>query len=77
MSGWLLDGNADVNARGGEYGSMLQAASACSHKAVVWLLLEWDVDVNAQGAEELQYGSVLYVASAGWSRGSHLAEKKA
>ena len=53
MSGWLLDGNADVNARGGEYGSMLQAASARSHEAVVWLLLEWDVDVNAQGAEEL------------------------
>ena len=66
MSGWLLDGNADVNARGGEYGSMLQAALACGHKAVIQLLLEKDVDVNAQGAEE-SYGFVLYVASAGWS----------
>ena len=66
MSGWLLDGNADINAHGGEYGSALQVVSARSHEAVIWLLLEKDADVNAQEAEE-SYGSALYVALAGWS----------
>ena len=60
--GWLLDGNADVNAHGGVYGSALCAASAAGHEAIVRLLLEKDADVNAQGG---QYGNALYVASAG------------
>ena len=76
MSGWLLDGNADVNAHGGEYGSTLQAVSAHGHEAVIQLLLEKDTDINVQGVEE-SYGSALYVVSAGWSRGSCLADKKA
>jgi ankyrin repeat protein len=47
---------ADVNAKGGEYGNALQAASARGHKAIVKLLL----DVNTQGGE---YGSALQAAS--------------
>ena len=55
-----------MNACGEEYSSTLQVVSARGHEAVVWLLLEKDADVNAQGAEE-SYSSVLYVALAGWS----------
>ena len=40
----------------------LQAASAGGHVAVVWLLLEKDVDVDMQGGE---CGSVLQAALAG------------
>ena len=61
ISGWLLDGSMDVNAQGGEYGSMLQVASAGGHEAVVQLLLEKNTDVNAQGRF---YGSALQAASA-------------
>ena len=41
---------------------MVQVASAGGHEAVVWLLLEKNVDINAQGGED---GSTLQVALAG------------
>lgn len=37
----------DVNALGGKYGNILQAASKGGHKTVVRLLLEKGVNVNA------------------------------
>ena len=40
------DGDGQRNVQGGVYFSAFQAALDGSHKAVVWLLLEKDVDVN-------------------------------
>jgi ankyrin repeat protein len=45
----LLDGGADVNAQGGEYGNALQAASAGGHEKAVRMLLDAGAEVNAQG----------------------------
>ena len=45
----LLEKGADVNAKGGRYGSALQAASDSGHEAVVRLLLQKGADVNAHG----------------------------
>ena len=58
----LLDKDADINAQGGHFGSVLEAASAGGHKAVVRLLLDKDTDVNAQGGP---FSSALQVASDG------------
>ena len=52
----------DVNAQGGNFGSMLEAVSAGGHEAVIQLLLDKDVDINAQGGP---FGSALQVASDG------------
>jgi ankyrin repeat protein len=45
----LLGGGVEVNAKGGFFGSALQAASACGYKDVVQLLLDAGAEVNAQG----------------------------
>lgn len=57
----LLDVGADVNGKGGRYGSALQAASAEGHNEVVRMLLDKRADVNARGG---RYGTALYIASA-------------
>jgi ankyrin repeat protein len=58
----LLSPWADVNAQGGDYGNVLQAASARGHNKVVELLLSKGADVNAQ---EGYYGNALKAASSG------------
>ena len=55
----LLQEGADVNARGGEYGNALYAASARGYVDIVKLLLEAGADINAQGG---LYGSAFQVA---------------
>lgn len=55
----LLESGADVNASGGQYGSMLQAVSYWSDDSIVRLLLESGADVNAQGG---LYGTTLNAA---------------
>ncbi|KAH0425280.1 serine carboxypeptidase, partial [Aureobasidium melanogenum] len=45
----LLQKGAEVNARGGNYGTALQAASTQGHDKIVHMLLEHGADVNAQG----------------------------
>ena len=44
----LIDKGADVNARGGWYGTSLRAASLQGHEAVVRILLEKGANVNAK-----------------------------
>jgi hypothetical protein len=56
----LFDGGADVNARGGDYGNALQAASVGGHDQVVEQLLAKGADVNTQGG---YYGNALQAAS--------------
>ncbi|KAL1991972.1 hypothetical protein VTN49DRAFT_4004 [Thermomyces lanuginosus] len=56
----LLERGVDVNARGGHFGSALQAASYWANKDMVELLLDRGADVNAQGGE---YGNALQAAS--------------
>jgi preprotein translocase subunit YajC len=58
----LLEKGAEVNARGGEYGNALQAASLERHDNIVQSLLEKEkgAEVNAQGGG---YGNVFQVAS--------------
>ena len=48
-----------MNAKGGDYGNALQAASNDGHKEIVQLLLERGADVNAQGG---YYGDALQAA---------------
>ncbi|KAG9699739.1 serine carboxypeptidase, partial [Aureobasidium melanogenum] len=60
----LLQKGAEVNARGGNYGTALQAASTQGHDKIVQMLLEHDADVNAQGG---YYDTALQAASA-WGR---------
>jgi ankyrin repeat protein len=50
-----------VNAQGGKYGNVLQAASANGREAVVALLLQNGAIVNVQGE---YYGNALQSASA-------------
>jgi ankyrin repeat protein len=45
----LLDKGADVNARGGVFGNVLQAAVARGCTTIVELLLERGADVDARG----------------------------
>ena len=56
----LISKGADVNARGGELGNALQAASGGGHPEIVTLLLDKGADVNTQGG---QYGNALQAAS--------------
>jgi hypothetical protein len=49
----LLDAGAKVNAQGGYFGNVLQAASGCSHEKVVHMLL----DAGAEGDESGDRGS--------------------
>ncbi|CAG8263195.1 unnamed protein product [Penicillium salamii] len=56
----LIGKGADVNARGGEYGNALQAASLEGHQEIVKLLLDKGADINAQGGF---YGNALQAAS--------------
>jgi ankyrin repeat protein len=58
----LVDRGADINAQGGRYGNVLQAASAGGHDKIIQLLLDREADVDAQN--EL-FGTALQVASAG------------
>jgi ankyrin repeat protein len=52
----LLETGADVNTRGGYYGTAVQAAAVGPHETVVRLLLETGADVNAQGG---RFGNAL------------------
>ena len=61
----LLNKDADVNTKEGDYGNALQAASQEGHSAIVKLLLSKGADVNARG----DYGNALQAAS----QGGHLA----
>lgn len=59
----LLDRGADINAKGGKYGTALQAAAYAAYRGnteIVRLLLERSADVNAQGRE---YGTALQAAA--------------
>ncbi|KAJ4474100.1 ankyrin repeat-containing domain protein [Lentinula edodes] len=51
---YLLKRGADINANGGEYGNALQTAAFWGNKAIVQLLLENGVNVNAQSGYPLQ-----------------------
>ncbi len=62
LAGALINGGADVNARGGEFDSALKAASYRGHLEVVQQLLEKGADVHAHAGD---YGSALQVASGG------------
>ncbi|KAH8825522.1 ankyrin repeat-containing domain protein [Flagelloscypha sp. PMI_526] len=56
----LIENGADVNMRGGRYGSALQAAASRGDLNVVRFLVEKGADVNMQGGE---YGSALQAAA--------------
>ena len=58
----ILEAGADVNMRGGRYGSALQAASVGGYDKVVELLLSEGANVNARGG---LYGSAVQAASVG------------
>ncbi|KAH6978413.1 hypothetical protein EDB82DRAFT_546596 [Fusarium venenatum] len=58
--GNLITEGANVNAKGGNYGNALQAASYEGHREVIQLLLDKGADVNAQGGK---YGNALQAAS--------------
>jgi ankyrin repeat protein len=45
---FLVDRGAEVNAQGGYYGNVLQAASRDGHEAVVRFLVDRGAEVNAQ-----------------------------
>ena len=55
----LMDG-ADIDGRGGAYGSALQAASQGGHRDVVQLLVEKGADIGAAGG---RWGTALIAAS--------------
>jgi ankyrin repeat protein len=55
----LLDGGADVNAQGGEYGNALQAASANGHVNILKILLGKGADINARSG---RHGTALHAA---------------
>jgi ankyrin repeat protein len=55
----LLDGGADANAQGGEYGNALQAASANGHINILKMLLSNGADINARNG---RYGTALNAA---------------
>jgi ankyrin repeat protein len=52
----LLKEEADVNAQGGDQGSVLRAAFV-RHDGIIKLLLEKGADVSAGGVKAHQYGS--------------------
>ena len=45
----LLDHGADINAQGGKYSTMLQAAVYRGREDIVQLFLDHRADINAQG----------------------------
>ena len=47
IADWLLTEGAEPNAQGGNYGNALYTASYNSHEAIVQLLLDQGVEVNA------------------------------
>lgn len=51
---------ADVNAKGGDYSSAIQATTWGGHTETARLLVDSDADVNAQGG---YYGSALQAAA--------------
>ena len=55
----LVEKNMDVNAKGGMYGNVLQAASVAGHKDIVQFLVGHGTAVNAQGGH---YGNALQAA---------------
>ena len=57
----LLDAGADINTRGGEYSSALEAASYPGSSKTMRILLDNGADVNAQGCV---YGNALQAACA-------------
>jgi ankyrin repeat protein len=57
----LIVNNANVNAKGGIYGSPLQIASSGGHENIVQLLIDNGADVNAEGGT---YNSPIQAASA-------------
>ncbi|KAJ7274627.1 ankyrin repeat-containing domain protein [Mycena rebaudengoi] len=57
----LLQKGAHVNAKGGKYGSALQAASKAGHMEIACILLENGADVHALGGK---YGTALSAAFA-------------
>jgi hypothetical protein len=58
----ILTAEADVNAKGGRYGTALQAAAVGGHKEVVQMLVKAEADINAEGG---MYGTALYGAAVG------------
>jgi hypothetical protein len=62
FTGTLIKGEADINAKGGAYGSGLHAPSKKGHLKVVRLLLDNGADANAEGRI---HGTALQAASAG------------
>ncbi|KAL5344963.1 hypothetical protein ACLOAV_009916 [Pseudogymnoascus australis] len=58
----LVEEGANVNAKGGDFGNALQAASARGHDKIIEVLLSKGADVNAQGGE---YSNALQAASHG------------
>jgi ankyrin repeat protein len=56
----LLGAGADINARGGDYGSALQAAIYRGHSETMQILLDAHTDINAQGGH---YGNALQAAA--------------
>lgn len=55
----LLDAGADVNAKGGEYGNALQAASIGQSSEIMQMLFDAGADINAKGG---RYRSSLLAA---------------
>jgi hypothetical protein len=55
----LLDGGADINAQGGEYGNALDAASANGHITTLKMLVHNGADVNARSG---RHGTALHAA---------------
>lgn len=45
----LIDAGADVDAQGGFYGNVLQAALEGGHETIVQILISARADVDAQG----------------------------
>ena len=58
----LVNKGADINAQGGEYSNVLQAASLGGYKEVVQMLVNKGADINAQGSF---YSNVLQAALLG------------
>ena len=60
LSSFLSYPHANINAQGGYYGNVLQAASLRGHEKVVQMLMDAGAEVNAQGGE---CSNVLQAAS--------------